>query len=88
MSIGTQYRPVSDWGRRHFRNGQPKGRAEGRAEGKAEGRAEALLTLLSARGLDVSDDVRTRITGCTDIGQLNTWIRRAVTAETVDELFD
>ncbi|GAA0919126.1 hypothetical protein [Virgisporangium aurantiacum] len=84
MSIAETYRPVSDWGRRHFRNGK----LEGKLEGKAEGEAEALLTVLSARGLDVSDDVRARITGCTDIEQLSTWIRRAATAETVDELFD
>lgn len=80
MSIVTDYRPVSDWGRRHFRNGK--------AEGIAEGEAEAVLTVLGTRGLDVSDDVRARITGCTDPEQLKTWIRRAVTAEKADELFD
>lgn len=84
MSIVETYRPVSEWGRRHFRNGKN----EGKVEGKAEGEAEALLTVLSARGLEISDDVRARITGCTDLEQLSAWIRRAVTAEAVDELFD
>lgn len=76
MSIFETYRPVSDWGRLHFRNG------------KAAGEAEALFTVLSARGFDVSDDVRSRITECTDSAQLSSWIRRALTIGKVEELFD
>jgi hypothetical protein len=44
--------------------------------------------LLAARGLDVPDNARARITGCTDADQLERWIRRAVTVQTVHELFD
>jgi hypothetical protein len=64
-----------------------QGRAEGRAEGKAEGEARALLTVLAARGLEVSDEARTRIDGCDDPDQLNLWISRAATAESVDDVF-
>lgn len=64
-----------------------QGRAEGLAEGLAEGEARALLAVLDARGIDVPDVARTRITGCTDHDQLDTWLRRAATAESVDELF-
>lgn len=60
---------------------------QGRAEGRAEGEAKALLTVLAARGLDVSDDARARIDDCDDLDQLNLWISRAVTADSVDELF-
>jgi hypothetical protein len=28
-----------------------------------------------------------RVVGCIDIGQLRTWVRRAVTAESIDEVF-
>jgi hypothetical protein len=44
--------------------------------------------VLSARVFDVSDDVRARINACTDPEQLDTWVRRAVTIDRVDGLFD
>jgi len=43
---------------------------------------------LGARGLDVPQDARARITGCTDLDQLTIRVRRAVTATSVHELFD
>jgi hypothetical protein len=61
--------------------------AEGRTEGRTEGEARALLAVLDARGVDVSDAARERITACTDLEQLDAWVRRAVTATSVDELF-
>jgi hypothetical protein len=60
---------------------------QGRAEGRAEGEAQALLAVLAAREIEVPDDVRARITGCTDLEQLETWIRRAATADSVQDLF-
>ncbi|MEV0903003.1 hypothetical protein, partial [Actinoplanes sp. NPDC049802] len=74
----TDFPYKSDWARRQY--------TEGKAEGKAEGEAAAVLTVLAARGLEVSDDERARITGCTDLEQLTEWIRRAVTAERVEDL--
>ena len=55
---------------------------------EAHGEARALLTVLSARGLEVPDDARERINSCTDFDQLDMWVRRAATAKTVKELFD
>ena len=66
---------------------QAQGRVEGKAEGKAEGEADALLTVLAARGIAVSDSIRERIIGCRDLPQLKMWITKAVTANTADELF-
>jgi hypothetical protein len=83
MSILETYRPVSDWGRRHFRNGELKGKAEG----KAEGEAEALLTVLSARGFDVPAEMQAQINGCADTDLLKAWIRRAVTVNKLEDLF-
>lgn len=60
---------------------------QGRREGEAKGEAKALLRVLAARGIDVPDDARTRITECTDLEQLDTWVSRAATARSVDDLF-
>ena len=46
-----------------------------------------MLIFLEARGIAVDDEARERITGCTDLEQLELWVRRSVTAETVDDLF-
>ncbi|WP_149183938.1 hypothetical protein [Streptomyces sp. TRM49041] len=62
-------------------------RAEGRSEGRAEGRAEDILLILDARGIDTPQDARDRITGCTDLDTLGRWLRHAVTATTLDEVF-
>lgn len=66
-------------------------RAEGEARGEARGtvtaRVQAVLTVLDAAAVDVSDEARTRITNCADLDQLETWLRRAVHATTIDDLF-
>lgn len=79
----TTYEYQSDFVRKYVH----QGRDEGRAEGRAEGEATALLAVLAARGIEVPEDARARITSCTDLDQLETWIRRAVTASSVRELF-
>ena len=80
----TTYEYQSDFARRYFN----QGRAEGEAEGQARGEAKAVLAILDARGVEVPDEVREDIAGCTDLDQLDTWVRRAVTANKVHELFD
>jgi hypothetical protein len=57
------------------------------AKGEAKGRAEALLTMLEARGLRVSDEARARILACTEAAQLDAWVRKAVSVGSIDELF-
>lgn len=64
-----------------------KVRAEGREEGIEEERAGMILRILDWRAIPVPDAVRERVTGCTDLGQLETWARRAVHATTADDLF-
>ncbi|WP_431331341.1 hypothetical protein ACPZ13_35340 [Streptomyces sp. IPPR8] len=58
-----------------------------RAEGRAEGRAEDILLLLERRGVEVSEEERARITGCTDMGVLDAWFVRAITASSAAEVF-
>jgi hypothetical protein len=64
-----------------------QGRAEGRAEGRAAGEATMLLRVLAVRGFTVPDDIRQRVQSCADLAQLEAWGDRAVTAESIDEIF-
>ncbi|MEW9531278.1 hypothetical protein [Microbispora sp. NPDC049125] len=67
--------------------GRQEGLAEGLAEGLSKGEAVSLLTVLEARGLEISPDTRDRITGCADPGLLKTWLRRAAVVDSADEIF-
>lgn len=51
-------------------------------KGQAEGKAEGILAVLAAREIPVSETIRERILGCTDIDTLDVWIRRAAVAST------
>ncbi|MES9542663.1 hypothetical protein [Actinomadura sp. NPDC000600] len=56
------------------------------AKGEVKGEAKSVLKVLDARGLSVSDEVREQILACTDQEQLDQWLVRAATAESVDDL--
>lgn len=88
MALSGTYEYQSDFAKRFFGQGEAEGRARGEAEGRTRGEAEALLTVLTARGLHITDDHRTRITTCTDLNQLQTWLTKAVTITNTTELFD
>ena len=64
-----------------------EGRVEGEAKGRVEGEAQAVLAVLEARGIPVTEQQRQQILECQDLEQLNSWVRRAVTLAVVDELF-
>jgi len=86
LATGTaKYR--SDYALRCIAEGRAEGLAEGRAEGRAEGYAMAVLAALGRRGVAVPEEAAERIRGCTDLAQLEEWLGRALTAESVDELF-
>ena len=70
-----------------YLRGKAEGKAEGEARGKAEGEAQAVLAVLEARELTPTEQQRKRILACTDLEQLNTWVRKAVTLVDVEELF-
>lgn len=73
---------------RLFRRSFQDGRDAGLAAGKAAGKADDIITFLRARGIEVTEDTRERITSCTDIDRLDTWVRRAATVSSAEELFD
>src|SRR5262249_9190959 len=52
--------------REHF----GRGKREGKKEGRVEGQSDAILGVLEARNLHVTDAERERIAGCTDLKQL------------------
>jgi hypothetical protein len=56
-------------------------------QGRAEGEARMLLRVIAARGFSVPDDIRERVTSCTDVTQLEEWADRAVVAATLEEIF-
>jgi hypothetical protein len=60
---------------------------EFRDEGRAQRGAEDILLVLEARGFDVSDEVRERVTGCDDPDLLREWLTRAVTASSAEAIF-
>jgi hypothetical protein len=79
----TDWPVYSPFAREHF----GRGREVGEVEGEAKGKARSVLLVLEARDFNVSDDVRTRITTCADLTQLERWITRAITIQTIDDLF-
>lgn len=61
---------------------------EGMERGVVKGKAADVLEVLEARGLEVDAQGRERIVTCTDLGQLQRWLRKAVTVKSVQELFE
>lgn len=51
----------------------------GKVEGKVEGMREALLAVLEARGLAITEEERARIDACTSRAELDCWIKSAAT---------
>lgn len=58
----------------------------GEARGEARGEGRAVLTVLDARGVPVPTAVREQVLACTDVAQIEVWLRRAVTATTAEEV--
>jgi hypothetical protein len=45
-----------------------------------------VLTVLEARGVSVPEEIRDEILGCADLPQLDTWLRRASAATTIEDV--
>lgn len=60
--------------------------AEGRAEGRLDGMTGALFHILKARGVEVPGAARDTIRSCRDPAQIYRWVRRAATADRVEDL--
>lgn len=64
-----------------------EGRDEGRGEGIGKERASMVLRILDWRGIAVPESVRGRVEACSDLGQLEIWAQRAVSATNAEDLF-
>ena len=82
MMKGYEYQ--SDFAKKYV----AQGRAEGLAEGRTEEAARAVLTVLRARGLAVSDAVRERILSQKDPERLERWLEKAAVAASVAAVLD
>ena len=86
MSAG-KYEYQSDFAKKYVALGRAEGVAEGRAEGDAHGRAAAILLLLEARGVAVSEPMRARLRACRDVALLDAWLLRAANASREEDVF-
>jgi hypothetical protein len=76
------YKPMQEY----VEETRREGISEGKAEGKAEGKIDALITVLNARGLTISEEQRLQMESCHDLATLDRWILAAFTAASVEEL--
>lgn len=79
---------VRKWIVQGRREGLEQGREQGREEGRLEGERIALVKVLKARGFKLDAVARQRIRECTQLEQLERWLRKAVTVRSVHELFE
>src|SRR5262249_6835474 len=87
-AVGSEYRSelLREFDARSQPLGEAGGEARGEARGEAGGEARAVLTVLDARGVPVPEAIRERILACTDLTQLDTWLRHAATATTAEDV--
>jgi hypothetical protein len=86
LSMNPDHLPETRAGRRFRMFFEEKGKTEGKAEGKAEGKREAVLAVLEARGLAMSEAQRAVVAACSDATVLAQWIVRAATASSAAEV--
>ncbi len=79
--------PIKTWIREGLREAKEQGLASGVAEGRAQGVATSLREVLDARGLTLSDAQAQAIDECVDLVRLRNWLRRALSAAAVNEVF-
>jgi hypothetical protein len=79
MTMGT-HEFTSDFAGRYYRQGE--------ADGEINGTRRTLLAVLIAREIEVPDRADTRITRCGDLRELESWVRRAATADSIEDVID
>ena len=76
--MGASDEPQSEYFRKRYRAAE--------AKGEAKGFAEALLAILRARGIDVTQEAQGIIEECQDPVRLRAWVVRAATAKSLSEV--
>jgi PD-(D/E)XK nuclease family transposase len=85
--VMDEIQQAREYGAAQRAEGEVTGFAKGEVTGFAKGKAAAVLAILSARGIPVSDESRARIESCTDVAMVDRWISRAVTVSSTEQLF-
>jgi hypothetical protein len=79
LMASSNYQYQSDFAKRYV--------AQGEVRGRAAGLREAIVHVLLARSLALSEVGRARLEGCDDIPTLTAWLERAATARSEAEVF-
>ncbi len=77
---------IPQWIREAEAKAEARGEARGELKGELKGEAKALLKLLKLKFGDIPVDVKQRVF-IADKVQLDAWLERVLTADTLDELF-
>jgi predicted transposase/invertase (TIGR01784 family) len=86
QKVIDEIQQVRDLAEAKLAEGRAEGRAEGEIDGFAKGKAAAVLAVLAARGIPVSDEIRAHIEACRDAPNLDRWIAGATTAASAEEV--
>lgn len=89
MGIADGYVFGTEWGKAYGRmraQALAEGESAGLAKGESTGLARALWTVMRGRGLEPTKAQRARIERCRDTEQLETWLARTLSANTVAEV--
>jgi len=78
---------TEEWKQQGLAEGEAKGLAKGRVEGKAEGKADSLSKLIQLKFGMLPDHVKRQIERA-DCSQLDAWLERILTAESLDAVFN
>ncbi len=81
-----EIRQVLEIAEARWAEGKAEGETAGVVKGVVKGKVEALLAIVAARGVPLSQGERARIEACTDGTVVDRWIVRAVTAGSAAEL--
>ena len=76
----------SDFAKKYLAQGRAEGEAEGEAKGLLQGEARAVLTVLRARGIAVSEAARERIFAQKEPERLERWLEKAAVAASIAEV--
>lgn len=67
--------------------GRERGLEEGREEGREQGLRLAIRQILAAREIELSEAAEVTLTSCHDVEQLQTWVKKAVVAQHLEQVF-
>jgi hypothetical protein len=78
---------VTEFAKFHHAQGKAEGLAEAKARGLTRVKSEAVLTVVAARGIELTAQQERRIRRSTSQANLDKWLRQAATAHSADEVF-